>query len=196
MRGVRFEFQTGWPPGLIWYDIEQGPGAGPPDVDNQGDFAMRQTWPECPQCSALRTTRCPICGHEGTDCAQADPEFVGVVDSDEEGKPMACSCGSGGCSGGRAESPAEERPDGAERAEQAELAAESPPLMLLCPTCDDPFVPEYARRCASCGHEFAEGYESAPEIRLDERLSARAVAVLLGLVAVLIAMVLYFALVL
>ena len=154
---------------------------------------MHQTWPECPQCGSPRWTRCPICGHEGTDCAQADPEFVGTVDLDPEARPVTCGCGSAGCSGARAESPAEEAADGVE---QAEPPGESPPPMLLCPTCDDPFVPEYARRCGACGHEFADGYEPAPGPGLDERLSGRAIAVLLGLVAVVIALVLYFALIL
>ena len=29
---------------------------------------------------------------------------------------------------------------------------------LLCPTCDEPLIPEYRRRCELCGHEFADGY--------------------------------------
>ncbi len=156
-------------------------------------------WPRCPACGALRITRCPICRTAGTDCTEVDPDFVGMVDVDQDAKPMSCGCGSGGCSEGRAPSPAEEGAvgaDGTESAEPGRMSAESPPRMLLCPTCDDPFVPEYARRCESCGHEFPDGYDPEPEPNADERLNARAIAAILGLVALLVATVVYFALVL
>jgi len=41
--------------------------------------------------------------------------------------------------------------------------------MLLCPTCDEPFTPQFARRCNGCGHEFPDGfddYQAEQELRL------------------------------
>jgi hypothetical protein len=146
-----------------------------------------EAWPRCPRCGALRITRCPICQTPGTDCAEVDPEFAGMVDVEEGAEPISCGCGSGGCRAGA---------DGAEGPEPAQVPAEAPPRMLLCPTCDDPFVPQYARRCESCGHEYADGYAPEPERNADERISARAIAVTLALVALLVAMVVYFALLL
>jgi hypothetical protein len=144
-------------------------------------------WPRCPACGGLRITRCPICRTAGTDCAEADPDFVGMVDVDQGAEPTSCGCGSGGCTAGAG---------GGESPEQPEFPAEPPPRMLLCPTCDDPFVPEYARRCDSCGHEYTDGYDPEPERNADERISARAIAATLALVALLIAIVIYFALIL
>ena len=33
-------------------------------------------------------------------------------------------------------------------------------LLVLCPTCDEPFRPEFPARCEWCGHRFADGRES------------------------------------
>ena len=38
-------------------------------------------------------------------------------------------------------------------------------LRRMCSTCDEPFVPEYPRRCEWCGHEFADGYDVGPDER-------------------------------
>ena len=62
--------------------------------------------------------------------------------------------------------------------------------MLMCPTCDDPFVPEYPRVCEWCGYRFSEGYETEPEPR--EQISGRAIAVMVILLAIGIGFVLYF----
>ena len=33
--------------------------------------------------------------------------------------------------------------------------------MLLCPTCDEPFTPQFARCCGDCGHEFPDGFDQS-----------------------------------
>ncbi len=70
-------------------------------------------------------------------------------------------------------------------------AADSDPsgiARLVCTTCDEPFVPEDARRCHQCGHEFAEGYSAGPsgDVASDAgSLGVRVVIVLLGVLALL-----------
>jgi len=39
--------------------------------------AQSGTWPRCPQCNALRITKCPACGTSGTGFPQADPLEAG-----------------------------------------------------------------------------------------------------------------------
>jgi len=51
----------------------------------------------------------------------------------------------------------------------------------ICPTCDEPFVPEFSRRCEWCGEMFEVG--SAPPSRLVPNLHVRQVAVWLALAA-------------
>ncbi len=62
-------------------------------------------------------------------------------------------------------------------------------LMVLCPTCDEPFEPQFPARCEWCGHRFRDGYEPPPgELQAVPLFSAfevgsRVVIVALGLVA-------------
>jgi hypothetical protein len=35
-------------------------------------------------------------------------------------------------------------------------------LRVLCPICDEPFVPRFPSRCEWCGHRFRDGYELPP----------------------------------
>lgn len=35
-------------------------------------------------------------------------------------------------------------------------------VMVLCPTCDEPFAPRFPARCEWCGHRFRDGYEPRP----------------------------------
>jgi hypothetical protein len=110
---------------------------------------------------------------------------------------MSCGCGSAGCSPGKSGAGGSAQGCGTDCGPEnagddvSEAPLEPPPWMLICSTCSEPFVPEHARRCARCGHEFDEGYEVHAEPR--EEISARAVAVILGLVALVIAFVIYFA---
>lgn len=149
-------------------------------------------WPQCPQCGALRVTRCPACGTTGTHFAQADPEFAGPVVVDQDARPIACSCKGGGCSPQSVSGV-----DGADEAGPGEVKpparSEPAPAMLVCPECDEPFVPEYARRCPSCDHRFHDGYDVESEHAARDRMGARTIAVILGLVGLLIAVFAYFA---
>jgi hypothetical protein len=144
-------------------------------------------WPQCPQCDALRITKCPVCETAGTDFPQADPEFIGTPGLAETAQPMSCGCGSGGCPSGHA-------PDAADPREAPPSEADAPPLMLICSTCDEPFVPEHPRRCEWCGHEFEDGYDVEPKSREPgEPISGRAIAVIVGLLVLGIVFVAYFA---
>lgn len=111
-------------------------------------------WPRCPECNALRATRCPICSTEGTDFRQADPNYTSTLGLADDATPLStCGCGSGSCHG-------KETPDQTPEAEATDAGSTPVPhLMLLCPTCDEPFEPQYARRCTECGHDFAHGFE-------------------------------------
>lgn len=32
-------------------------------------------------------------------------------------------------------------------------------FQVICPTCDEPFVPEWVKTCGACGHDFGDGFE-------------------------------------
>ncbi len=157
-------------------------------------------WPWCPSCGGLRITKCPICETAGTEFAQADPDFVGTPAPEQDAKATSWGCGSCGDPAERSEADSDtEQAATAARepptSEPAQHEADTPRLMLICPTCDEPFVPEYPRRCEWCGHQFADGYEveigAEPEAR--EQVSRRAIAVVVGLLVLAIVSVVYFA---
>ena len=152
------------------------------------------SWPRCPECDAKRTTTCPICETAGTDFAQADRQFLGTPGPEGPAKPTSCGCGPGGCSGGATapgeEPTAEGSSEGCVPGETAPGAG-PPPVMLMCPTCDEPFVPEYPRRCEWCGHDYGDGYE-VDQPRQLEQVNSRAIALILGLLLVFIGVVVYF----
>jgi len=130
-------------------------------------------WPRCPQCAAPRITRCPVCQTAGTDFPLADMEFAGTAGPDEAGSAICPTRGPGG--------------------EEAE--PEPRRVMLVCPTCDEAFVPEHPRVCEWCGHAFADGYElPAPEGPAEE-ISSRMITVVIALLALLAAVVAYFVLI-
>jgi hypothetical protein len=176
------------------------PTEEPPEVETPP--RRPDVWPRCPQCDALRVTRCPVCETTGTDFTLADPEFLGTPVGEEGAEPGTCGCGSAGCSPGPAASGGQsgivdlDKASAEARSREAGApsgsAQEEAPLMLMCPTCDDPFVPEYPRVCQWCGYRFSEGYETEPEP--SEQISGRAIAVIFILLAIAIGFVLYFAL--
>ncbi len=43
-----------------------------------------------------------------------------------------------------------------------EVASEPARLYVLCPTCDEPFAPQFLARCEWCGHRFRDGRETPP----------------------------------
>ena len=115
----------------------------------------------------------------------ADPDFSGVPGLEVVGASPACSCGHGGCT-----------PAGLVDNNEPVIAADLPPpeppqTMLLCPTCDEPFVPDYPRRCVWCGQQFQSGFEVDPTGEpgaFTQGFDAR-LAVVLGAILVLLAVV-------
>ena len=150
-------------------------------------------WPRCPRCGEPRPTRCPICGTVGTDFPQADSHFIGTLDQGEpeDAQPLksaSCGCASGGCASGEgAEEPEEPLEEPAD--------VEPPGLMLMCPTCDEPFAPEFPRRCAWCEHEFEDGFEVDQfDEQPSEEVGGRVMLVVFCLMALLLAVLVYFVL--
>jgi hypothetical protein len=39
------------------------------------------------------------------------------------------------------------------------VASDTGALLVLCPTCDEPFEPQFPSRCEWCGYRFADGHE-------------------------------------
>ena len=96
-------------------------------------------------------------------------------------RPTRCPlCQTCGIEFSRAERPADAA---------AETAAEP---LVLCPECDEPFVPEYIRRCHQCGHEFPDGIE-IPSEPIEQTFNWRMAAAVLALVAIVGALIAYFA---
>ena len=121
-------------------------------------------WPSCPNCRAPRITHCPVCQTTGSDFPEADPEFVWGMGLDEiqEGGDQ----------------------EGDEDHEEK--------LVLMCPTCDDPFLPEFPNRCAMCGHQFADGFEVELQSAPPEQHDTRVIALMIGMGVLLVALVGYF----
>jgi hypothetical protein len=161
------------------------------EIDETVATDEEDDWPRCPGCGEPRLTRCPICETTGTEFPVADPRFVaGTVVEDDAEPTSTCGCGSGGCSShghGETHSPGEGETDA-----PAEAEPEEPPRTLVCTTCDEPFEPQYPRRCAWCGHEFDDGYDVPDESEMLEPIPARAIAVIVGLLALGAALVVYF----
>lgn len=172
--------------------------SGPFDYEASDDESPRvpETWPRCPQCGARRITRCPICQTTGVDFPEADDEYIwgmGLDEMPDEG--TSCNCG--GCRGGHgsmATSGEEEADD--EDAGEAEAAQHDSRLVLTCPTCSEPFLPEFPRLCAWCGHEFDEGFDPKEIVQPLAESNGRVVAMVLGLLVLAAAAVVYFLVVL
>lgn len=164
------------------FESKGGSGAsGESQAEPEVPAAPRDAWPRCPECDAPQTTRCPVCQTAGTDFGPADMEFSPVpgVDVPDAAGP---SCGPAGCT-----------PAGStDEADRDDGPAEAPPAMLMCPTCDEPFTPEYAGVCEWCGHEFPDGYRTEPPETAAEEIGFRVVAALLGLMVLAIGLVAYF----
>ena len=161
------------------------PEEEPPDTSAQSGAATR---PVCPQCGTARITRCPVCqtASSAFPPADANPLAPHVDVFDPAGATTGMACGPGGCCSATGCTPAGAAGD-------SEVAEELPAGMLLCTTCDEPFAPEYARRCEWCGHEFADGYDVDPPRTTPETITARMTLVIFALVGLLVAIIAYFA---
>ena len=125
-------------------------------------------WPLCNDCRKPRHTMCEICGAAGSDFPLADMP------------------------------PVEELPV-QDMTSESSSGETDPGLLVLCPTCDEPFVPEFLRRCQWCDHDFGTGrdYDVVPvgpaTSQPIEDLNHRALGLALGILAVLVALAVYFA---
>ena len=159
--------------------------------DDQGPILHE--WPRCPQCGAERITRCPVCETTGSDFPEADSEYVWgmgleeiaddkIADGEKGRESHVCHCGSAdACS---TEQPAASfDPQLDERPER---------IVLMCPTCDEPFIPEFPRDCAMCDHRFDDGFEVELRHAPPEQVGSRVIALLVGMAALLIILVVYF----
>ena len=144
-------------------------------------------WPHCPQCRAPRTTYCPICQTAGVDFLQVDPQYAAAPDDGSEARAMSCACDSGDCSSAPCENPADEP------LEEFDSQEAATGVMVLCPTCDEPFVPEHPNRCEWCGHPFPDGYTVDVAGEAPEQFNTRVVGAMLGLAVILLALAVYFA---
>ena len=121
-------------------------------------------WPRCPRCRAPRETACPTCDIPGADfpLAELNPaaELLPLLDTEAEdpdrrrGGGECCNGAGAGAGCPRGEEPVADDHD--------VPAADSPGVMLLCPTCDEAFVPSFYRWCENCGHDFGSGREGEP----------------------------------
>ncbi len=153
--------------------------------------AVPESWPRCPECGAPRVTRCPICKTTGTEFPLADDQYVWGMGLDElpDGK-HSCSCGGHTC-GPQAPADQEEEPAGSS-AEPPDDEHSPEHLVLMCPTCSEPFVPEFPRRCTWCDHEFDEGFEPEEIVQPLPQADSRVVAIVVGLLILAAVIVAYF----
>jgi len=166
--------------------------APPPATEAESSSALAEPWPRCPQCGARRVTRCEICHTSGDHFPLADPEYVWGMGLDEAPEATSCRCGAACC-------PPVRKSDADEGHSEDNVPApeddEGPePLVLCCPTCDEPFLPRFACRCLACGHEFPDGYdpEGGPA-DLPEQSDSRVLLLLAGTVLVVVILVVWYA---
>jgi hypothetical protein len=94
-------------------------------------------------------TVCPFCHSAGQEFPEADPEYsVDEAPSEQPSPSSDCGAGCGTC--GHSSDSAEPDDDAPELVTR---------LMLTCPTCDEPFWPQYLKHCEWCGYEFPDGTE-------------------------------------
>ena len=145
-------------------------------------------WPVCPGCGAKRVTRCPFCSTSGADFEPAAVDFGRLLGL--SGKATgAPSCGPGGCSPVKEIAPSEKL----HQLSGQTASAETPDApMLLCPTCDEPFTPQFANRCRGCDHAYPDGYEDCHAERAAEGVNQRVLLCLGGIVLFSAGALLYF----
>lgn len=115
--------------------------------------------PFCPVCSLARMVRCQVCGTVGRNFPMADANYWDSA----------------------ADAPAAGEADW-EPADSAALTE----VALICPTCDEPFRPEYVRTCEQCGHDFGSGYELESDENLHPSTHPLRTALWVAALAVLI----------
>jgi hypothetical protein len=140
--------------------LEEAKGRSKLLLDREAE-ADDDPWPSCPHCGQPRHTSCPWCETAGSEFPQA---YLGPQ-SDDDFEPSD-----------------EDETDIPDRFDP------SRPLLVICPTCDEPFRPLFAARCEWCGHRFGDGRELPPSGSIgDAELNARVwmVAALLAIAILL-----------
>ncbi len=67
-------------------------------------------------------------------------------------------------------------------------------LMVICPTCDEPFAPEFPARCEWCGHRFPDGWEPAPYVPVEPLdINVRIIATIVGVLLTVAGVIAFFA---
>ena len=145
-----------------------------------------RAWPTCPRCGAKRVTRCPFCNTSGIEFAPAQVDFGRLLDLPANGTSGSC-CGPGGCSPVKEIAQSEElhELDG-----PSGTAASAHGPMLLCPTCDEPFWPQFAGRC-HCGQEFLDGFEQSQVESAVDGMNPRVLVCLGGIILFAVAVLAY-----
>jgi hypothetical protein len=131
------------------------------------DQSPRQVWPTCPNCDRPRTAVCPVCGTSGNDFR----------------------LGWGDTTAGTVEL----------NAATEDLAAddEAAEVLVICPGCDESFLPGFLVRCEWCGYRFRSGVEHEPEEPEPwEPLNLRVIGTMAVIVVAAAAMLGYFAMIL
>ena len=173
--------------------LASAPGRAP--AAEQEDVELAE-WPCCPECGARRTTTCPVCQTSGTDFPQADSDFAASLELEKPAAPTSCDCGSGGCcSRGPAtgDQSALAEPEAGASDEAGHEPACRPGLVVMCTMCDEPFEPQFLRRCEWCGHEFPDGHPvDVAEGPPGEEITPRALAVMFALGLLAIGAIAYF----
>lgn len=173
----------------IAMEFERAGSSAPGEADNEATAMLVDDWPRCPECGEMRLTRCPVCHTAGTDFAPADMEFT-LISGPQGGAAAACTgCAPGGCAA--TDVPADADAEMIDHRQEDE----SPVLLLMCHTCDEPFRPEHLRVCEWCGHEFPDGFETEMPSDPVEEIEPRVIAVAVGLLVLLLLIAVYFILV-
>lgn len=127
-------------------------------VQDEPGERPRFDWPTCPECSRRRQAVCPICKTAGRDFPLA--EFLVEAVELRSTRPSS-------------------------REQPQHRTADGPPILLICPNCDESFPPRFYRFCEDCGHDFGSGVQLRAE-EGPEEMNRRVVlvAAVLGLLAI------------
>jgi hypothetical protein len=152
-------------------ELARGEGRSSPELWRLEDEADRgdDPWPACPSCRRRRHTSCPVCETAGTEFPRA---FLPEEDLQDE---------------------ADEDSDKGPSDDRRAMAGGARKLLVICPTCDEPFEPRFPARCEWCGYRFADGWEFPPPPPYEPtRIDVRVITVVVGLVLTALAIALFF----
>jgi hypothetical protein len=130
--------------------------------DASADVAAWLDWPQCPICARRRQARCPTCGYASADFPLAEYQEFGA-------EPQSLTH------------------EGGIRFADAE-ADEA--VLLVCPVCEEAFLPRFYDHCAACGYDYGGGiHVDGPD---PEGFSPRAFWATAGVAGVMLALIVFF----